>query len=153
IADVLNRRYTVQAGIRLKDLIPRLRQDGLALANLGSITEQSVAGAISTGTHGTGLTLGSISTQIVGVNLVTGTGQIISITDQDVDRMNAARLSLGALGIIAELTIQCVPDYNLELTAYWTEFDDVVDQMETLAQQNMRVKFWWLVPPIGPKDN
>jgi FAD/FMN-containing dehydrogenase len=152
IADVLNHRYTVQAGIRLKDLIPRLRQDGLGLANLGSITEQSVAGAISTGTHGTGLTLGSLGTQIVGMKLVKGNGDVVSITDQDPVRMNAARLSLGALGIITEVTIQCVADYNLELTAYWTKFDDIVDQMEAFAEQNVRAKFWWLIPPIGPKD-
>lgn len=151
--DVPNRKAQVQAGIRLKDLIPGLRNAGLALANLGSITEQSIAGAISTGTHGTGLTIGSIGTQIVGARLVIGSGDTISITDQDTDRLNAVRLSLGALGILTELTIQCVTDYNLELTAFWTNFDDVVDQMETLANQNTRVKFWWLIPPIGPKDN
>ena len=137
IADILKRRYTVQAGIRLKNLIPRLRLDGLALANLGSITEQSIAGAISTGTHGTGLTLGSIGTQIVGAKIVKGNGDVVSITDQDPDRLNAARLSLGALGIITEVTIQCVPDYNLELTAYWAKFDDVVDQMETLDRKSV----------------
>ena len=151
--DVPNLKAQVQGGIRLKNLIPRLAQEKLALANIGSITEQSIAGVISTGTHGTGLSLGSISTQIIGMRLVTGTGDFISITDQDVDLLNAARLSMGALGIFTELTIQCVADYNLEYTAYWCKFDDIVDQMETLAQQNMRVKFWWLVPPIGPKDN
>lgn len=146
-------RVRVQAGIRLKHLIPRLRQDNLGLANLGSITEQSITGAFSTGTHGTGLTLGNIGMQIIGVRLVTGTGQIISITDQEPDRLNAARLSLGALGIITEVTLQCVPDYDLEFAAYWTKFDAIVDQMETLAQQNTRVKFWWLIPPIGPKND
>lgn len=147
------RKVKVEGGIRLKDLIPRLREDNLGLANLGSITEQSIAGVISTGTHGTGLTLGNIGTQIITIRLVTGTGDVISITEQEKDRLNAARHSLGALGIITQVTIQCVPDYNLEFAAYWTKFDAIVDQMETLAQQNMRVKFWWLIPPIGPKND
>ena len=148
-----NLKAQVQGGIRLKNLIPRLRQDKLALANLGSITEQSIAGAVSTGTHGTGLTLGSLSSQIIGMRLVTGTGDSISITDQDADLLNAARLSLGALGIFTEVTIQCVADYDLEYTTYWCKFDDVVDQIDTLAQQHKRVKFWWLIPQIGSKDN
>jgi FAD/FMN-containing dehydrogenase len=146
-------KVKVQSGIRLKNLIPRLRLDNLGLKNIGSIMEQSIAGAISTGTHGTGLTLSNIGTQIVAVRLVTGTGNTIDITESDPDRLNAARLSLGALGIITEVTIQCVPDYELEFAAYWTKFDTIVDQMETIAQQNTRVKFWWLIPPIGPKDN
>jgi FAD/FMN-containing dehydrogenase len=148
-----SRKVKVQAGTRLKQLISRLRQDNLGLANIGSITEQSIAGAISTGTHGTGLTLGSIGTQIIGARLIDGTGNIVTITETDVDLLNAVRLNLGALGIITELTIQCVADYDLEFAAYWHKFDAIVDQMETLAQQNTRVKFWWLIAPIGPKND
>jgi FAD/FMN-containing dehydrogenase len=147
------RKFRFEAGIRLKHLIPRLRQDNLGLANIGSITEQSIAGAFSTGTHGTGLTLANIGTQIVAIRLVNGNGDIVTFTEAEQDHLNAARLSLGALGIITEVTIQCVPDYNLEFAAYWTKFDTIVDQMETIAQQNLRVKFWWLVPPIGPKND
>ncbi|MCI0553638.1 MAG: FAD-binding protein, partial [Anaerolineae bacterium] len=146
-------RVKVEAGYRLKHLIPRLRDDNLGLRNIGSITEQSIAGAISTGTHGTGLTLGSIGTQIIGVRLISGTGDIVNITDQEPDRLNAARLNLGALGIITQMTIQCVADYDLESATYWCKFDSIVDKMETLAQTNTRVKFWWLIPPIGAKDN
>jgi FAD/FMN-containing dehydrogenase len=81
IADVLHHRYTVQAGIRLKNLIKNLAFDGLALKNLGSVAEQSIAGAISTGTHGTGLGLGNLSSFIVGMKLVTGTGDVLTIKD------------------------------------------------------------------------
>lgn len=146
-------RVKVEAGYRLKNLISRLREDNLGLRNIGSITEQSIAGAISTGTHGTGLTLSNIGTQIIAAQLVSGTGDLVSITEADPDRLNAVRLNLGALGIITQLTIQCVPDYDLEFAAYWCKFDDIVDKMETLAQANTRVKFWWLIPPIGDKDN
>jgi L-gulono-1,4-lactone dehydrogenase len=153
IPDVPNRRYTVQAGIRLKDLIRNLAKHGLALKNLGSITEQSIAGAISTGTHGTGLRLGNLSTSIVGMKLVTGTGDPRTIQERDGDLLDAARVSLGALGIITEVTIECVPLYNLEYTAYHGKFDDVIDTLDTLNQENERFLVWWLVTSIGSKDN
>jgi FAD/FMN-containing dehydrogenase len=153
IADVLHHRYTVQAGIRLKDLIKNLALDGLAMKNLGSITEQSIAGAISTGTHGTGLRLGNLSSSIVGMKLVTGTGDLLTIKETDTDLLDAARVSIGALGIITEVTIDCVPMYDLEYTAYFCKFDDVIDKFDTLNQENVRFLVWWLVAPIGPKDN
>jgi FAD/FMN-containing dehydrogenase len=153
VADVLKRRYTVQAGIRLKELIHNLALDGLAMRNLGSITEQSIAGAISTGTHGTGVRLGNLSTSIVGMELVTGTGDLLTIKETDEDLLNAARVSLGALGIITQVTIQVVPMYNLEHTTYFCKFDDVIDKLDILNQENERFLLWWLVAPIGPKDN
>ena len=153
IADVLNHRYTVQAGIRLKDLIHNLALDGLAMKNLGSITEQSIAGAISTGTHGTGIRLGNLSTSIVGMKLVTGTGDLLTIKESDTDLLDAARVSVGALGIVTQVTIECVPMYDLEHTTYFSKFDDVIDKIDILNQQNERFLIWWLVAPIGPKDN
>jgi len=153
IADVLNRRYTVQAGIRLKELIHNLALDGLAMKNLGSITEQSIAGAISTGTHGTGIRFGNLSTSIVGMKLVTGTGDLLTIKETDVDLLEAARVSIGALGVITQITIECVPMYELEHTTYFCKFDDVIDKLDVLSQENERFLLWWLVAPIGPKDN
>ena len=153
IADVLKRRYTVQAGIRLKDLINNLALDGLAMKNLGSITEQSIAGAISTGTHGTGLRLGNLSSSIVGMKLVTGTGDLLTIKESDGDLLNAARVSIGTLGIITEVTIEVVSLYDLDHNTYFCKFDDVIDKIDTLNQENERFLIWWLVAPIGPKDN
>ena len=147
------RTATMQAGIRLKDLTPRLAQHGLGMANLGSIREQSIAGATATGTHGTGLGIGNLSTQIVGMKLVTGTGELLSITESDGDLLHAARVSLGALGIITEVTIQCVCDYALEYTAYWCKFDDILAKLDALIHENARVRLWWLVPPLGAKDH
>ncbi len=153
VADIPNRRYTVQAGIRLKELINNLALDGLGLKNLGSVTEQSIAGAISTGTHGTGLGLGNMSQSIVGMKLVTGTGDLLTIKETDTELLDAARVSIGALGIITEVTIDCVPLYDLEHTTYWCKFDDVIDKFETLNQENERLLIWWLVTPFGSKDN
>ena len=139
---------TVPAGMRLRDLIKHLAEAGLALRNMGSITEQSIAGAISTGTHGTGLTLGSLSTQIVGARLVTGTGEVVSITKND-PRLKAACLSLGALGIITEVTLDCVAHYKLRYDAYVGKFDYVMANLDALATENERVLLWWLVPVFG----
>jgi FAD/FMN-containing dehydrogenase len=153
IADVPNLRYTVQGGVRLKHLIGMLEQVGLGLKNIGSITEQSIAGATATGTHGTGIRLGNLSTSIVGMHIVTGTGDVLKITETDTDLLNAARVSIGALGIVTEVTLACVPHYQLENTTYFCKFDTVIDKLDQLNQENERFLLWWLVAPFGPKDN
>jgi FAD/FMN-containing dehydrogenase len=146
------RRATVQAGVRLKNLIPALRSHGLGLANLGSITEQSIAGATTTGTHGTGLPFGILATQIVGMKIVTGTGDVVTLDEHD-PRLPAARVSLGALGIVAEVTLQCVDDYKLEVSYYWCTFDEIVGNLDTLLRENDRVRLWWLVWSLGCRQD
>jgi FAD/FMN-containing dehydrogenase len=140
---------TVNAGIRLKNLIKELKAKGLALRNLGSVTEQSIAGAFSTGTHGTGVTLESLSSMVTGMTLIDGKGQEQDVSAAD---LPAARLSLGLLGIITEVTLDCVPHYQLEYNAYVCRFDDIVDRMDELASTNERARIWWLRPAAGPGD-
>ena len=154
IADILNNRFTFQAGIRIKDLVKVLAKDNLGLKNTGSIMEQSIAGAISTGTHGTGVQLGNLATQIVRMKLVTGTGDVQEITETQMGLLNAARVNLGALGIITEVTISVVPNYDLEFSAYWCKFEDIIDKIDTLNAENERVRIWWFPKPIfGIKHN
>jgi L-gulonolactone oxidase len=142
--DVEHQRVTVQAGIRLKELNQILPKHNLGMKNLGSIGEQSIAGAISTATHGTGLRFGGLHTQIVGMNLVTGSGQLLSISeDRHPERIAAARVGLGALGIITQVTIQCVPYYNLERKAQPFPFDEVLDRIDDLVNDNDRVRLYW----------
>ena len=137
-------RATVQAGIRIKELVKVLRRNGLALKNLGSIKEQSIAGAISTATHGTGLNIGSISTQIVAMKLVNGRGEVVDLSvEKNPDLMSAARVSLGSLGIIVEVTIQCVKDYNLIYEARDLPFDKVLDQLDQTLHENERLRLYW----------
>lgn len=138
-------QVTVQAGIRIKDLIIALRRVGLALRNLGSIMEQSIAGAISTGTHGTGLGLGCLHTHVVAMKIVTGGGQVVTLSrDQDPFLFRAAQVSLGALGIIVEVTLQCVPFYHVHLKGWAAPQDQVLAQLEELTQNNERIRFYWL---------
>ena len=154
IADILNKKYTVQAGIRIKDLVRALSLNNLALRNTGSIMEQSIAGAISTGTHGTGLRLGNLATQIVRIKIVTGTGEVKEITDNEMALLNAVRVNVGALGIITEVTVQCVQNYDLEFSAYWCRFEDIIDRIDTLNTENERVRIWWFPKPLfGIKHN
>jgi FAD/FMN-containing dehydrogenase len=143
-------RATVPAGMSLKDVIQTLKQHNpsLGLKNLGSIKAQSIAGAIATGTHGTGVKLGSLSTQVVGVCLIDGQGNARTYTDASPgDYLSAARVSLGALGVVTEVTLECVRCYRLEFTAYLTSFDYMLQNLDSLVQKNARVTFWWFLEP------
>src|SRR4030095_11955440 len=108
IADILKSQFTFEAGIRIKDLVKVLAKDNLGVKNTGSIMEQSIAGAISTGTHGTGLRLGNLATQVVRMRIVTGTGDVQEITENQMPLLNAARVNFGGLGIITEVTVSVV---------------------------------------------
>src|SRR6186997_2245254 len=101
---------TVQAGIRLHELNAQLFARGLALPNLGDIDKQSIAGATSTATHGTGAGFGNLATTIVGLELVTGDGSVVRADERtDPELLRVARVGLGALGIVTEVTLRCVP--------------------------------------------
>ena len=107
-------RVTVEAGIRLHELGRPLAEAGLALENQGDIDRQSVSGAIATATHGTGASFPNLSAQVVGLRVVTATGEVVEVDpESDPETYLAARVSIGALGIVSAVTIQCVPLYTL----------------------------------------
>ena len=117
--DRRNLQVTVGAGITLSDLNAELDQLGLALPNLGDIDSQTLAGAISTGTHGTGANYNSISSAIAGLRIVTGDGSIINVSEaENSELFQATKVSLGALGIIISVTLQCVQAFNLEILSF-----------------------------------
>lgn len=113
-ADPSSRLVRVRAGTSIHRLSRLLDALGLALPNLGDIDVQSVAGAAATGTHGTGLNYGNISAQVMAVKLVTAAGDVIEIDESDLDALKAARVSLGTLGVITEVTLQCVDAFRLD---------------------------------------
>jgi len=131
----------VEAGIRLKHLIDELYHHGLALSNLGSVAEQSIAGAISTGTHGTGITFGNLSSIVRDFKVVTGQGKVLTKSDIDI---NAVALGLGALGIITELELAVEPAFDLKEERWAIPFDRCLDQMLDIVEEHEHVKFWWL---------
>lgn len=113
-ADVDSGLVRVEAGISINRLSEVLDALGLGMENLGDIDKQSVAGAIATGTHGTGAALANISSQVRAIELVTGDGSVVELTaESDPDGLRAARISVGALGIVTAVTLQCVPAYVL----------------------------------------
>src|SRR5205814_4625048 len=95
-------QVTVQAGVTIQQLNRRLAELGWALPNLGDIEYQTISGAISTATHGTGLRLGGLATQVVGLELVTGDGSVLQCSpDEELEVFACARGGLGALGVLS----------------------------------------------------
>ena len=136
---------TVGGGTPLHRLHALLAAEGLAMSNLGDIDRQSISGAISTGTHGTGEKLGGIATQVRGLELVTGDGSVVtcSATERP-DVFAAARVGLGALGIVTAVTLQCEPAFELRASERPVTVDDVMRDLDDLAARNEHVEFYWM---------
>jgi L-gulono-1,4-lactone dehydrogenase len=116
---------TLGAGTRLHDLPPLLDPHGLALENMGDIDVQTVSGATSTGTHGTGARFGGLATRVSGATLVTGDGTVLTVdAENNAELLPAVALGLGALGVLTQITVECVPSFALH----------VVERPEPLAQ-------------------
>ena len=138
-------RVTVQAGITLADLNDTLARYGMALPNLGDIEYQTVSGALSTGTHGTGAKLGCLATAIVGMELITAGGEVRTLNAaEDPETFHAARVSVGALGAISTLTLQCVPAFNLHAVDEPMRVDEALDRFDELADGNDHFEFYWM---------
>ena len=136
---------TVQAGIRLRDLNEQLAALGLAMPNLGDIAYQSIAGAIATATHGTGATLGNLATTVVGMEIVTGTGERVWCdADERPDLLRVARVGVGALGIVTKVTLQCVPAFDLHAVETIEVLDEVLDGFDANADDNDHFELFWM---------
>ena len=125
----------VGAGTVLAELNEELSRLGLAMENLGDIDRQTLAGAISTGTHGTGAKLGNISSQIAGMELVLGDGSVREL-NEDGDLLRAARVGIGALGAIASVTLRCVPAFTLHRVDTRRPRDEVLASFQESADAN-----------------
>ncbi len=140
--DTSSGRVRVQAGMSLHELNPTLLALGLALPNLGDVDPQSVAGAISTGTHGTGGRLHGIAAAVIGLQLVTAEGDVVEIDEQH-PWFDAARVSLGALGIVTEVTLQCVPAFLLHAREEPMPLPEVIERLPELVEENDHFEFYW----------
>ncbi|MEU7926618.1 D-arabinono-1,4-lactone oxidase [Micromonospora sp. NPDC049801] len=142
--DVARRLVTVPAGMPLHALNGLLARHGLALPNLGDIDAQTIAGAISTGTHGTGAGYGCLSTFVEALTLVTGTGEVLRCSaDEHPDVFAAARVSLGALGVLVEVTLRCVDAFVLHAHERPAALDDVLGDLPALIGRHDHVEFYW----------
>jgi L-gulonolactone oxidase len=130
-ADAASGLVRVEAGIRLRALSRELHARGLAMPNLGDIDAQSLAGALSTGTHGTGTRLPNLSGQVESIELVLADGSERTLDHGDL--LRAARVSLGALGVIAAVTLRCVPAFRLHNTDRPEPLEDVLAELHERA--------------------
>ena len=134
----------VFAGTRLYDLGPLLHQEGMAVENMGDIDKQSVAGAFSTSTHGTGVNFGILATQVLAITLVNGEGEIIRLEKEiHGDEFKAAQVSLGMLGIITRMKLRLLPAYKLNYIAKKSTFDDTLANFEKYNAENRNFEFYW----------
>lgn len=141
--DVERSRATFAAGTHLHEIPALLQPYGLAMANLGDIDAQTLAGATSTGTHGTGIGFGGIATQIVGVTLVNGVGELLTVTEDEPELLQAVALGLGALGILVEITLQCVPTFALQAVETPEDLDDTVNGFLSNVAAHDHYEFYW----------
>jgi L-gulono-1,4-lactone dehydrogenase len=133
----------VQAGMTINALNKRLAEHGLALENLGDIDVQSIAGAISTATHGTGARLRNIPSQVQALTLVLADGTSLECSaERDADVFRAARVGLGALGVVAEVTLRCVPAFVLEGIDRPAPLLETLERFEELALSNEHFEFF-----------
>ncbi|MDO3705077.1 D-arabinono-1,4-lactone oxidase [Micromonospora sp. C28SCA-DRY-2] len=135
---------TVWAGTKLKTLGEGLYDAGLAMDNLGDVDYQSIAGATATGTHGTGLGFGNLSTQVAGVRLVTGTGELLDVgADSNPELLPAVRLSLGVLGVVTRVTLEVQPRYDLHRRSWCAPIEWTLDHLAELQHTNRNMDFYW----------
>jgi len=135
---------TVWAGTRLKRLGEELFLHGYAQENLGDINEQSIGGAIGTGTHGTGKAFGSLSTQVVGLTIVTGSGEVVECSEtENREWFKAAQVSLGMLGVIVEVKLRVIPAQTMHFSSKRMKLDDCLNGLELLAAENRHFEYYW----------
>jgi FAD-linked oxidoreductase len=143
--DAERQTVTVLAGTRLKALGEALLAQGVAQENLGDIDAQSIAGAISTGTHGTGTRFGTLATQVAGLTLVTASGDLLECSpEQNSDIFKAAQVSVGTLGVIAKVTLRVVPAQRLRFQSRREKLADCLANLERYKAENSHFEFFWL---------
>ncbi|GAA3376589.1 D-arabinono-1,4-lactone oxidase [Streptomyces sannanensis] len=135
---------TVQAGTPLKRLNAALAREDLSLTNMGDIMEQTVAGATGTGTHGTGRDSASLAAQIRGLELVTADGRVLHCSEKEnAEIFAAARIGLGALGIVTAITFAVEPLFLLNAREEPMSFARVTAEFDELFTENEHFEFYW----------
>lgn len=150
ITDVDGNRVTVLPGTPLHELNDALAELGLALANLGDIDLQTITGAIATGTHGTGNNAPSLPAQVCGLEVVGADGSVIRCSAEERPNVfEAARIGLGAVGVISSLTLECVPAFNLHAVERPMRLDEVLTRLDEMVVGNDHFEFYWFPHTSG----
>lgn len=142
--DATARQATIRAGMTLQEAGETLLEVGLAMHNLGDVNYQMLVGAFGTGTHGTGWNLPILSAALIGVKMVTASGELVQYhADHDSEMLQACRVSLGCLGIFTELTLQLEPAYRLHRQEWCARTDDCLEHLDELVHDNRTCDFYW----------
>jgi FAD-linked oxidoreductase len=149
-ADVGTGLVTVRSGTTIRSLNAALDGLGLAMTNLGDIDAQTISGAISTGTHGTGAAFGGIATQVVGLELVLADGSVVNCSaDERPELFAAAKVGLGALGVISTVTLKTEPSFVLAADERPEPLEQVIEALDHNCVTNDHFEFYWF--PYGNK--
>jgi FAD/FMN-containing dehydrogenase len=140
--DTAKRQAVIRAGTKLHALGEPFLAQGLAMRNMGDVDVQALAGAVSTGTHGTGPTLANVSSQVVAARLVLASGEVLELASAD-ERLDAARVSLGLLGVFSTLTLQLVPAYRLHERIWRGDTETCLAELEANVAGHRHFEFWW----------
>lgn len=141
--DPERRRITLRSGTHLWEIPGLLAPTGWAMQNLGDIDRQTLAGAVSTGTHGTGAAFGALASQVVGLRMITGTGDDITVDESTPELLDALRVSLGAYGVITEITLQLVEAFDLHVREDVRPWAEVLESWEHLCAAEDHFEFFW----------
>ena len=134
----------IQAGTTIRDLGPMLHEKGLALANQGDIDRQALAGAVGTGTHGTGGKLGSLSAAVKSFRLATASGEVLDCSrNENADVFDAGRVSFGSLGVMSEIEMQLRPSYALEEGGGRMALSEALSRAPEMRDANRHFEFFW----------
>lgn len=143
--NAVNDVVRVQSGIVLSELNKYLEKHGLSMPNLGDVAYQSLAGSMSTSTHGTGVARTGLAAQIVGFRMVLASGEVVVCSaDQNQEIFHCGRVSLGALGVVTEYSIRVVPLFNLHAVERPMLISDVLSQFQDLITDNDFFEFYWI---------
>jgi FAD/FMN-containing dehydrogenase len=134
----------IRPGTTIEAMNRALWRVGLAVPNTGDVDVQTIGGAIATGTHGSGRRLGNLATMLVGGRLVDGRGEVVDFSaEHDPELVCAARVSLGALGILTRLRLALVPAYELRRREWCTTVDGCLAHLDELLERHRNVDFYW----------
>lgn len=142
--DLSRQLVRVRGGMKVANLNRGLHAHGMALANLGDMDQQTVAGAIATGTHGSGAKLGGLASFVRSLQLAMPDGSLVECSlEQDPDLFAAARVSLGALGVVTEVTLEVVPAFRIHMVEQPMAMSDVLERFDEFAYETDHFEMRW----------
>ncbi|XP_073484926.1 L-gulonolactone oxidase-like [Aquarana catesbeiana] len=142
--DQEKKQITVEAGILLSEVNEVLTKNGMALSNIGAVSEVAAAGVIGTGTHNTGISHGILSTQVLSLTMMMASGEILECSESaNPEIFQAARLHLGSLGVILTVTLQCRPAFRLQEIQFSSTLQEVLDNLDVHLKASEYFRFFW----------